>query len=430
MKILVICQYFQPDITAAAFRMSDAAELLLQAGHEVRVITALPHRASAEGRAAENQALREAAVSRCPLQPLMGSGLVPYLRHYLSFVRGSVAAAWRIRKSGWVPDVIWASSPPLFTAMSGYAAAKIFRAPWVLDIRDIWPDSAVAAGQLREGGLAFRLGKRIERFFYHRASHITCVSEPIRKYIAALTKTSVAVVYNGVKSSEISLGQPGTAGSGAAPKVLLYAGNLGRVQGLEQLVSTVAELDRRGRMDGWVVHLVGAGAVRDQIAASVQQLKLEHRIMLRPPVARSAVAREVAAADALFLSLKPDPALRMTIPSKLFDCLAAGLPVVAGIAGEGAEIAQRTGGNIVYSPDDPQGLKNALETLFQKHDQLKKLALQNPGIVKASFTREQAVSILEGVLCEASLRSKGRRDAGTQGLKDQRTTRVQGCRTT
>jgi glycosyltransferase involved in cell wall biosynthesis len=406
-RILIICQYFEPDITAAAFRMSDSAELLSQAGHEVRVITAVPHRASAGDRGADNRPFPEAAVSRCRLHPLVGSGLVPYLRHYLSFVLGSIAAAWRIRKSGWIPDVIWASSPPLFTAISGYTASKILRAPWVLDIRDIWPDSAVAAGQLREGGLAFRLGKHMERFFYHRASRITCVSEPMRQYIAALTKTPVAVVYNGVRASEIASGQPGTASTEASPKVLLYAGNLGRVQGLEQLVSTVAELERLGRMDGWVVHLLGAGAVRDQIAASVQQLKLGHRIKLLPPVARSAMAREVAAAHALFLSLKPDPVLRMTIPSKLFDCLAAGLPIVAGIAGEGAEIAQRTGGNIVYSPHDPQGLQNALETLFQKYDQLKNLAAQNTGIVRSSFTREKAVAILEGVLSEVSLRTRG-----------------------
>ncbi len=399
MKLLIICQFFYPDITAGAFRMADTAELLTRSGHEVRVITAVPHKAEVKGNAEEIPPLPEAVIYRSSLHPVVGSGLIPYLRHYLFFVRGSTAAAWRLRRTGWRPDVIWASSPPLFTAITGYASARLFGCPWILDVRDIWPDSAVAAGQLHEGGRAFRIGKLMERFFYKHANYITCVSMPMKKYIASMMATPVEVVYNGVKSSEIDDNRPSLVRSESDQRILLYAGNLGRVQALDILIKAVAELKLVGRMNGWEVRLLGTGVVRDQLAVLVKDLRLNAQVKLLPPVARADVAREISMADALFLSLKPDPALRMTIPSKLFECLAANIPIVAGLVGEGAEIAQRSGGCIVYEPEDGSAaLKKALETLFTNFNQLSKRALGNRDVVRQSYTREKAVTVLESVL--------------------------------
>ncbi len=398
MKVLIICQYFPPDITAAAFRMWDTAELLMSSGHEVRVITAVPHRATEQGSSPKSATESLHWVARCRARPLAGSGLIPYLRHYLSFLISSTAAAWRLRTRGWVPDVIWASSPPLFVGITGYFSSKLFRRPWVLDVRDIWPDSAVAAGQLRPQGLAFRLGKILERFLYRRATEITCVSQPMQRYIGGLAKSPVTVVYNGIRSLHLANGRQQNARIGPTGRVLLYAGNLGRVQALDQLIRAVADLKAAGLMNAWEVRLLGAGAVRDELADLAQRLGVNDSIKILPPVARDHVAREMSDADALFLSLKPDPALRMTIPSKLFDYLGTGMPVVAGIVGEGAEIAQRSGGNLVYSPDSPDALKQALQRLFSSFDQLAARAQTNPVIVRELFTREQAVGVLEGVL--------------------------------
>jgi glycosyltransferase involved in cell wall biosynthesis len=402
MKILIICQYFPPDITAAAFRMYDTADLLRRSGHEIRVITAVPHRAIVEGSTEQRSVQDGDWVVRCRVRPLAGSGLVPYLRHYLSFLESSTVAAWRMRALGWVPDVIWASSPPLFAGITGYFSSILFRRPWVLDVRDIWPDSAVAAGQLRPGGFAFRVGKRLERFLYRRANQITCVSAPMHSYIGSLTKSRVTVVYNGVKHTLIANGQRLTPRVTPAPRVLLYAGNLGRVQDLDKLIQAAAGLKAAGRMNAWEIHLLGAGAVRGHLERLVERLEIRDCIKILPPVARETVAREMSAADALFLSLKPDPALRMTIPSKLFDYLATGMPVVAGIVGEGAEIARRSGGNVVYSPESPNALGQSLERLFGSFEELAARAQANPAIVKESLTREHAVEVLEGVLEDTS----------------------------
>ena len=336
-------------------------------------------------------------VYRCALKPLGSSGLVPYVLHYLSFVLGSLQAAWRIRSTGWRPDLIWASSPPLFTAISGFGAAKFFHCPWVLDVRDLWPDTAVAAGQLREGGLAYRIGKWMERFFYNRANYITCVSTPMGEYISRATATPVDVVYNGVPTETLRAALPPNNVRDSAARLLLYAGNLGRLQALDQLVRAVADLDADGGMKGWRVHMLGAGALRSELEALVHRLNIGHRIEIRPPVARGAMSDELAAASALFLSLRPDPVLAMTIPSKLFDYLATNKPIVAGIAGEGAAIARRTGGNLVYAPGDLAALKRTLLELFDRFEELNALASANCDVVRKGFSRDKSIAVLEDV---------------------------------
>ena len=293
-----------------------------------------------------------------------------------------------------VSDIIWASSPPLFTGISGYLTSKLFRRPWVLDVRDLWPESAVAAGQLREGGQAFRIGKLMEKFLYNRARHISCVSKPMQQYIKRMTRTPVKVAYNGVNSSEIDKFNNAKPKGDKKSRVLLYAGNFGRVQALDCLIRAVADLKSAGQMSGWEIHLVGEGVVKDELVALINQLGTSDLLKILPAVARSEINNTVASADALFVSLKPDKVLAMTIPSKLFDCLIAGKPIIAGVEGEGAEIASRSGGNIVYKPDSYEGLMNALVELMNNYDVLKIRATANCALVQESYTREKAVGVL------------------------------------
>ena len=184
MRILIFSQYYQPDITAAAFRISETAELLASRGHSVTVVTAEPHRARTQSTAAlgptpssqephrartestaplgptpssqephrartgvgtpATRSTREPTVHRVLIEPLTGSGMGPYLKHYLSYAIRAFAAGLKIRFSGKRFDVIWATSPPLFAALPPVFLRPLFAAPLVLDIRDIWPDTAVA----------------------------------------------------------------------------------------------------------------------------------------------------------------------------------------------------------------------------------------------------------------------------------------------
>jgi len=418
MRLLVVTQFFPPDITAAAFRMADTLALLAAWGHDVRVLTAVPHKARADAPEDEADRLDERLrVYRSRVTSVGVGGLRRYVVHYLSFLAGSLCNGLRVRLGGWRPEAIWASSPPIFAGLSGHMLSRLFRCPLVLDVRDIWPESAVAAGQLSPAGRAFAWGKRLEHYLYRRASRITCVAQPMRDYIARHTSAPITIIYNGVGVSGESLAPPAAVWKSNGWRTLLYAGNLGRVQALDTVIRAFAELAGAGQADGWRLRLVGAGSVAEALRVQVRQAGMTARIAIEPPRSRETARREMERATLLFLCLKPDPVLAATIPSKLFDYLLACRPIVAGIVGEGQEILQSTGANLCYDPASIDALKAALASGFEQADELAALAPRNRALVIERFSREQGARLLVDCLesaCRA--RANGRHQAtGTVG---------------
>jgi glycosyltransferase involved in cell wall biosynthesis len=395
MKILIITQFFPPDLTAAAFRLGDFAELFADRGHEVVVLAGSPHKAQVPGNAVDLD--RKFKVELCQVAPLSGVGSRAYIKHYMSYVWSSLLKSLKLCWSGWKPDVIYASSPPLFVGFTAIFSKLMYRKPLVFEVRDIWPDSAVAAGQLRLDSRAYKIGKRLERFFYNRANRITCVAKPMREYIETQTKNPVSVVYNGVAFSDLSRFQefPSTnSGELNRPKVLVYAGNFGRVQNLNLLIEAFAEFRLEQDSTNWILKLIGDGAKRKELEDQICKLGVGNFIKITGPLSRDECNCEMLAADALFFSLLPSSVLEHTIPSKLFDYLAASKPIIGGINGEGVEILNQSGGNLVFEPGSLTSLKHSLVELDANLEEMSKRALFNREIVKASFTREAAVDSL------------------------------------
>lgn len=405
MRILIVSHYFPPDITAAAFRIGDFAKAFARAGHEIAVLTTEPHRGTAQDAAPPDPALESVRVRRTHLREIGSGGFVNYVAHYLSFVVGSVWQAGGMRLGGYRPDVIWVTSPPLFAGLAGRIMAALFGCPMVLDIRDIWPESAVSAGQLRDGGQAFRIGKRLERYLYTRARAITCVARPMAEYIRGQTQVPVTVIYNGVPASEME-GRAAPAARQEGPRQILYAGNLGRVQQLDLLIRAVADLKQAGEFEGWRVRIVGGGALREELAVQVEQLGLAGTVAVEAPMSREKVFDRLCSADLLYLSLKPDAVLRMTIPSKLFDYLMAARPIIGGIAGEGREILAATGANSCFEPGDLASLRATLLEATHRCGELDSSAPKNRALVLQRFTRERAADQLLDVLTGAAKRGR------------------------
>jgi glycosyltransferase involved in cell wall biosynthesis len=393
MRILIVAQYFPPDITAAAFRIFDTARLLEANGHQVHVITAVPHRSQVNGDSTVEYDRQISGVLRTRVAHLNGGGFLNYIKHYTSFMLGGIWLGVKQRLLYWKPDVIWASSPPLFVGLSGVVLSRLFRIPLVVDIRDIWPASAVGAGQLSADGRAYRIGEKMEQYLYDRATHITCVARPMQEYIRAKTRTSVTVVYNGAKVSDIVDGPDGHRDPQDG-HTLLYAGNLGRAQQLDLLIHAWANVHGRNGHGQWTMKLLGTGAVENELKELARNLGAGDNIVFVPPVSRQDAAREMAHAAALSVSLQPDKVFERTIPSKVFDCMAAGRPILAGVAGEGREILESTGANICYQPGNQEDLEQALERLMHDYQHLQLVAYRNPQVIRRGYTRERAVEAL------------------------------------
>lgn len=395
-KLLVVSQYFAPDITAAAFRVADMTARLANRGLRLTVLTAHPHKAHVESEAYKER--EDVTIRRSRVIPIGSGGILRYLAHYASFVAGSIFNGIRLFLTRRRYDFIWVSSPPLFAGVSGLLLSKVFRCPLVFEVRDIWPDTAVAAGQISAEGTAYKVGAALESLLYRKAEHIVCVSRPMAEYVRSKTESPVSVIYNGVDgTAQIP---PISDHADAGVRRIVYAGNLGHLQALDTLLEALAEAKASESLNGWQVLLVGTGAEESRLKEKASSGNLDGVVRFTGAVSREEAGSMMAAADLLYVGLKDHPVLSKTIPSKVFDCLMAAKPILASIGGEGAEILGLSGANVVCRPGSPRHLADALREAIEKLDELKACAGENKRLVMSRYTRDVAADGFADILTQ------------------------------
>lgn len=390
-RVLLISQYFPPDLTAAAFRLYETALCLDRLGFDVTILTAQPHRSQAKPGERE-EAPDALSVIRAPILRIGDRGGVWYVVQFLSFMVSAVL--WGLARTKVRFDFVVASSPPLFVGVSGWLLAMVKRGKLVMDIRDLWPDSAVATGQLPARGPLVALGQWLERFLYRRARLITCVAAPMKEIIAARVGGScrVEVIYNGAVTGsmrpEKRLQQSGTD----QRLTITYAGNVGRSQGLEILVNAAAHFP------DITFEIIGSG-VRHRAVRALAASKGLQNVFFTGPLSKAETSKRLARASALFLQLRDEPVFSTTIPSKVFDYLVADRPIIFGLRGEGADILSGLPGNVGFEPENLGSLVAAVEQLASNHQHYALAAMQNSAAAQA-YSREEMTGKLARLLGE------------------------------
>jgi glycosyltransferase involved in cell wall biosynthesis len=267
--------------------------------------------------------------------------------------------------------------------------------PWVLDVRDLWPDVAVALGELSEGRL-LRLARAMERRLYSDAAAITTVTVPFAQHIARLTdqREKIRVVPNGTTSAWLKAGRQAerdTLGLPSGRFVWTFAGNLGLAQDLGTAISAAELLG-----DGFQLLLLGDGAAKPGLQAQAAELE-SGCVEFRPQVQPSAAAELLRASDALLVALAADPTLESFVPSKLFDFSATGTPVVVAAAGEAARLAEDAGSALTVRPGDPAALAEAIRRLRGDSELREKLGANGRRFAEANL-REHQIAPMEDVL--------------------------------
>lgn len=397
MKILILSQYYPPDVTAAAYRISETARLLKERGHDVVVITSTPHKGGQE--TLNESAFSKEEVIRVPVQPLSGLGVKAYLDQYLGFAFKALWEALRLRKH-FSYDVVWVSSPPLFVVIASLSLQVLSRRPTVLDIRDIWPESAVGIGKVRRGSLMERVGKWLEVAAYRHSRALTCVSKPMKEYIVKQTKRNVAVVYNGV-----AMGQSDPTLSSVSDdhhdSVFCYSGNLGYAQGLESVITAFALALKHPLMERARLDIVGRGILENELRQQVERLGIADSVFFYGVKPKAEALAIMARAGVLLIPLVDSEAFEITVPSKVFDCMSLGRPIIASLRGEGAEILSESMANIVVPPEDIDALSDAFVKMRSEWENRNGMARENVYIVKGKYTREVSVEVLEKALTSA-----------------------------
>ncbi len=393
LRILFVTQFYYPDVTACAFRMRETAQLLAKLGCEVEVIAGEPHKGDL-GQQIDDGPVK---VSRVRLIRYEGKGKWNYIAHYLSFMFGAIKASKRHRGHF---DVIWASSPPLFTGIAGWAIAKLKGTRLCLDIRDIWPESAVVAGQISGTGFLFKAAKVVEWLLYRLANRLTCVAKPMADYIE---KTSGGrrpdIIYNAIPKSMVA-DQALPVDRKPDPMRILYIGNMGYCQNLSLVIEAAALLAAEGNRQIRFV-LVGNGIEKSMLEEAVKGRQLDN-VEIHGIVSKDRAIEMIRETHALMLHLKDDGTMDKTIPSKVFDYMAGGRPILYGLKGEACDILSSVAGNLYYDPADAAQLAAQAKHLHANYSQMATTAAANLHLVREKFLRDRMAERLKDLFVTMS----------------------------
>jgi len=407
MKILFLTDNFPPETNAPATRTYEHARSWVEAGHEVTVLGNVPNFPSGRvfpgyrNKLWQRETMDGIAVVRVWTFVSANEGLLKRSLDYFSFaVTGVIGGLFLPR-----PDVIIATSPQIFTALAGCVLAGLRRRPFVFELRDLWPDSIVAVGAMREGILLRRL-RHLEYWLYRRAERIVSVTQAFKRILVAngLPQEKVAVVRNGV---DLVAFQPGPKPFDlerdlkvAGKFVAAYVGTVGMAHGLDTVLAAAGQLKHRQNL---VFLIVGTGAERIRLETEARQRDLTN-VLFVGPVDKEEVKRYWRLCDAALVMLKNVPLFLHVVPSKMFEAMGTGRPIILGVGGESQEILSEAGAGIAISPENPAALEEAIAKMMDNPRLCRDMGNAGRKFVEKAFDRRRLaldmLKILEDVVSE------------------------------
>jgi glycosyltransferase involved in cell wall biosynthesis len=402
-RILYFSQYFPPEVGATQTRAFEMSRFLAEQGHHATVVTEFPNHPSGimppgyRGRLSERKIENGVDVLRLWVRASPEKTFSSRMQFYLSYM-GMATLAGSLLRGRY--DVVYATSPPLFVAPAGLIAATIRRIPFVLEVRDLWPESAVALGELTNSR-AIWLAERLESLLYNRAQRIVAVTRGIEQTLAAkgIPTSKVALIPNGANTDHFHFDAEGAQAVrqelGLQDHfVVMYAGIHGIAQGLETILSAADFL--RDRAD--IIFLfVGEGPRKAALLEMAAQLGLQNVRFLKE-VASDRMPAYLSAADCTIVPLRDEPVFQGALPSKMFEVWSCERPIILSAAGEAEEVVKQAGGGIVAPPEDAGALARAILYLQSDRDEGRRMGQRGREFVMANYSRREQARKLEALL--------------------------------
>ncbi len=402
MQILIISQYFFPETGAPPNRIYSLAKKFKEEGNQVHIIAAKPNHPKGiffdgyEKGLFLDKPYKDIPVTYSWVYTRPEKGFLGRIMFYLSFMVMAVVASLRTKENF---DVVMASSPPLFVGISGWVIAKLKRAKFSFDVRDLWPEVAIKMGELNNS-LAITVAEKIEEFLYKKADLITAVTPSFKKSIhqkgAKLSK--IKVITNGTDPDMFT-----TEKSNGTLRERLklddrffvsYVGNIGLAQGLKHIIKSAVKLKGKGYKDISFL-IIGDGPKKEELQKLVAAKKLDNVTFIdRVPL--ETAAAYMNASDALLVPLANDPIYSQFIPSKLFDGMAASKPILLSVDGEAREILNNSKAGIYYEAENAGALAQHVIWIKNHPGEAQEMGKNGREYVVENFSREvQAQQMLE-----------------------------------
>lgn len=413
MKILFLTENFPPETNAAATRVYERACYWVEAGHEVTVLTCapnFPHGHLLDGYRNSWRQVEDMAgirVVRVKSYITANEGIVRRTLDFLSFMAMAFIFGLFEKK----PDVVAATSPQFFAAVGGWMLAACRRRPFVFELGDLWPASIIAVGAMKDN-LLLGLMERLELFLYRRSSAIAALTHAFKKNLVSrgIAPDKIAVVINGVdlrRYAPVSRDPDLAAEYDLTDKFVIgYVGTHGMAHGLDNVLVAAEKAKPQQNLR---FLLAGPGSTRETLIADAASRGLNNVVFL-PPQPKSRMPAVWSLCDVALIHLRNDPVFAEVIPSKIFEAMAMGLPLLLAVpAGEATNIVEADGAGIAVAPEDPVALAQAAKTLASDETLRKTLAAQSLAAAPRHSRAYQAVAMM--AVLEAAAAGEGNKAA-------------------
>lgn len=421
MKILIIHQYYLVPGQPGGSRFNEMARYWSRAGHQVTVIAGSLNYVT--GETVERARKRWVSVEqegdvmvwRCHVPQSYVKGYLGRMWAFFAFTLSSATAAMLVER----PDVVISTSPPLTVAIPGWLLSRVrFRIPWVFEVRDLWPESAVTTGVLRNGSFLTRLLYWLERWACRRATRINVLTpafrdDIVRRGLAAAGK--IVFVPNG---ADVQSFEPRPASAELRKAlgwgdrfVVMYAGAHGRANAIGQLLDAAELLRNRPDI---LIATVGDGPERAGLEAEARRRQLDN-IMFCGPQPKESMPDIVNACDVGAAVLQDNPTFRTVYPNKVFDYMACARPTLLAIDGVARHlVCQEARAGMFAKPESGPAIAEAIRALASAPALRKEMGERGRQWVLANATREALAARYLGILESLVERHRGK-ESGANG---------------
>ncbi|MCG2841187.1 glycosyltransferase family 4 protein [Sandaracinobacter sp. RS1-74] len=398
MKLLIVSQYFWPE----DFRINELAHALRARGHDVTVLTSIPNYPEGEVFPAYAEAPAAFAsfdgieVIRAP-QLTRGNSKLHLIANYLSFaISASFLGPWRLRGRKFDAIFVFQTSP-VTVGIPASLIAALKRAPMLMWILDCWPESLTSLGVVR-GRVGKGLAGLLVRAIYARCDLLLGQSQGFRQNVARYGKEARFRHFPNWVEAVYLRPLPLADRPAADPFTILFAGNIGEAQDFPAIVAAAEQL----RDSGIRFRIVGDGRDLARTHADVEARDLAHMFDFAGRHPPSAMPDFFANADALLVSLKPEPIYGLTVPGKVQTYLAAGKPILAMLDGEGAEVVNAAGAGFAVPAGDSGALASAaLRMAVLPSSELQAMGASGQAFARAHYDLGKLLEQLETWMVEA-----------------------------
>ena len=370
MKILFLTDNFYPEVNAPASRTYEHAREWVKTGHEVTVITCVPNFPKGKvfdgykNKLWQKEVIDGIEVIRVWSYIAANKGFVRRTLDFISFSVTSFLAGLFVKA-----DVIVATSPQFFTALSGRTLSFWKRVPWIMEVRDLWPESIKTVGAMKDN-LFIRYFEWEEMRCYRSAKTIVVVTDSFKRTLTArgIDEAKIKVVKNGVDKEmfkpvpkdEALIGELGLEGK----KIIGYIGTHGMAHKLDFILDCARNM--QGRNDFHFL-FIGAGAERESLLAKKEREGITNVTML-DSVPKDQVVRYISILDLSLINLRKSELFKTVIPSKMFENAGMQIPIIMGVQGEAQEMLEEYGAGLCFEPENEVDFNAKLQQLLSDPD--------------------------------------------------------------